>query len=263
MKTKIAQLGIAHSGTNLIKNIFLDLFKNNKYKPYKYYHRGHNKNTNGKLWMDVDCLNDLGNNLLAVLFNYRNEFDRRFSTSVRGMMSDKKGSVPSDASISIEDYKDEIVCEVEKLLKNTWEMEKIKNKYDDVLNAKKDVILKCRHFNATPIILEYERFYENFDYIFNSLNNVGITINEKDKRDAKSKHSAKNVFKMSRSKDSAQGVSKEYNFLSNHVSYTLGEPYYWAKFMDFNAFFKSLPSKNKQCFIDVVSNHPHKNLVLM
>jgi hypothetical protein len=263
MRKIIVTLGIAHSGTNVIKNIFLDLFHHkNKYRPYEYRYLGHNKAKDGKLWLDVEPLNRFKSNMLTTVFNYRNEFDRRLSSDVRRMMGDGKGRPPSDKSINIDDYKDKIATRVTELLTDTQEMRKTRDRCNEVLDAKKAVILKCRELGAKPICLAYEEFYENFDHIFDRLGLLGVKIDKQDRKLMKQKHSAESVFKISRSEKDARTVHQTHNLLSNHVSHTKGEPYFWTKLMDFESLFNSLPAENQDYFREIVTGHPHKNLTI-
>ncbi|KKN70799.1 hypothetical protein LCGC14_0426910 [marine sediment metagenome] len=264
MRKIIATLGIAHSGTNLIKKIFLDLFHNQKtYRPYEYHYLGHNKVKDGKLWLDVNSLNRFKSNLLTAVFNYRNEFDRRLSIDVRRILGDGcKGWPPGATDIQVKDHKDKIVARVIELLTDTKEMLKTRNRCNDVLDAKKAIILKCKELGARPMCLAYEEYYENFDHIFDKLAELNVNISNRDRSLMKTKHSAESAFKKSRGEKDARTVHVKHNLLSNHVSSYRGEPYFWTKFMDFEEVFASLPAENQTYFLEIVKDHPHKNLTI-
>jgi len=258
MNNIIATFGIAHSGTNLLKKIFIDLFNNDNYN-YNYRYLGHNINKNGKVFLEINNLNIP--NLFVGIFNYRNEFDRQFSYIQRSITGGLKGFEVTDVNLKIEKYKDQIANKVIKLLNDTEYMINVKNAYNDILYAKRSFIKKCKQINVNYICLEYEKFYENFDYIFDNLKDFGINIDQDDKNRVSLLYSVENIFKISRSGGNSDVIRKKYNLLSNHVSYSKGEPYFWTKFLDFEQVFKSLPQKNKECFRYVTKNHPYKSLI--
>lgn len=259
MKPVLVTLGMAHSGTNLLKNMFNDLFnKQNKY-PCSYTYLGHAETKNGYLDMNVNVLDNIHGRILTVIFNYRNEFDRNLSSVIRRHFKDRKGADQGGKKVDILEHKDEIGDIVVDLLNDTDTLNQVHTKYGRVLAIKDKLTKKCKTLNTSCTVLTYEGFYENFDYIFDNLKRFNIQVSAPDLKSMKFKHSANSAYNISRS-GTKEDVMKRYGLLSNHVSHSKGEPYFWTKFIDFDAVFKSLPDENKELLKKLTENHPHSNL---
>jgi hypothetical protein len=262
----IATMGLTNSGTNLLKNVLIELLNlQNKY-PYKYQYFPHagmrKKGHEGTLYFDVEVLNRFSKDLSYVIFNHRNGFDRRLSGLVRGIFKDRKGAAPSGKDINIDDYKSEIATIVIKLINNTTELRNMLNGYKQGAVLKKRLENKCSALGATCVGMMYEQFYENFDFIFGEIKKMGVSVSDEDRDRISKKYSIDNVFKLVRS-GSQKAIHKKHRLLANHVSQTKGEPYYWTRFINFEDELSKLSAEDRDLFIKIVEDYPHDNLPVL
>lgn len=258
MSNVLATLGMAHSGTNLLKNMFNYLFNEQNKYPYRYTYCGHAETKNNHLRMNVNTLDSRGE-LLTVIFNYRNEFDRELSSIIRRHFKDKKGADEPSSKIDISQYQNDVADIVTDLLNDRNKLSFIYNKYLRILEIKKELEDKCNSLGTTCTVMPYEGFYENFDYIFDKLLRFNIKVSKNDIAVVKKRFSANHNYRISRS-GSKTDVMNKFGLLSNHVSHTKGEPYFWTKFINLNTLLLSTSEENKTMFLQLIKNHPHINL---
>ena len=246
-KKIIGSIGMPQSGTHMLANMLGGLLENNpeySYKPLIHARKGY-----------VNVMPIKRRDWHAMFYYYRNQIDRVMGTIVRRHMSDRKNALEPSIKADVNDYKEFISNKIREILLSKQGLMEMHDRYSLAVMNKDLVIETCNDRNILCFIAPYERSYENLDFICDCLDKCGIKIKNKIKMSVKKKFSVDAIYDFCRTPE-----AKKWRMLTNHVSHSRGEPYYWAKLFDFKEFYHSLPEENQALFKNLVKNHIHKNL---
>jgi hypothetical protein len=255
----IGTVGIAHSGCNLLKNTTEEVLHGTGFKHIWF---SHPKESTGIFKADYGMVKKRFGNLHHLFMNYRNEFDRRLQTSIRGYLGDQKGGAPSSAGGKT--LTAQVVTElIEKILHSQKDVDTMESKYTQILSVIDRYRALANQGGFGFTLFTYEDIYENFDLIFDSIKKVGVPLDPKRCRDVANRRSVNNLINVCREEKHRTGNKiLPYRMLTNHVSLTKGEPYFWQKHVDFKPIFSNLPDNSKRVFRLVTERHPHRNFTL-
>jgi hypothetical protein len=247
-KKLIGSIGMPQSGTHMLANMLGGLLNNNPEYLYKGLTHAKAGHVNVALIKRLD-------NWHAMFFYYRNQIDRVMGNLVRMHMGDRKNGQTPSAKSHVDECKEFISDKIQEILSNKRGLLEMCDRYALALNSKDLVLETCENKGIICFITPYEQAYENLDFVCERLAECGVDVDEDAKLLVRKKYSVEAVYDFCRTSKVTQR-----RMLTNHVSHSRGEPYYWAKMFDFREFYNSLPQENRDLIRHLVCGHSHHNL---
>ena len=191
--TTIIQFGHPRSGTTLVYNLLKDIFPNRFVETRHYYRKKDRK--------------------FPTVVTYRNPLDAITSQLLVYQRSEKKGLLKDQEKLIItRETLDSIIKIFEK--NGIWEVIKIQN-------------------NQNVLMLKYEDFVNDFDIIFNAVENFCNTkINADTRSILKNRYNIKSVEKISNKMNSYSEIDSKTLFHGDHIGKNKGQPNFYKQFLE-------------------------------